>query len=148
MDLRLINNFSSETVFEMTKLEYQKTIRGQSDLMPGIGVGCNGRRYENIYQEMTEAWIFCLSHWLAYETFLKNKRIIFIWEIRIVRRKIKVIRDGMNPENSWLIVCFKSSRPEMFFKKVVLRTLTKFTGKHLCLILFFDNDAGLGPATF
>ena len=148
MDLRLINNFSNETVFEMTKLEYQETIRCRSDLMPGIGVGYNGRRYENIYQEMTEVWIFCLSHWLAYETFLKNKRIIFIWEICIVRRKIKVIRDDMNTENSWLIVCFRSSRPGVFFKKVVLRTLTKFTGKHLCLILFFDKDADLGPATF
>ena len=65
-----------------------------------------------------------------------------------MRRKIKVIRDDMNTENSWLIVCFRSSRPGVFFKKVVLRTLTKFTGKHLCLILFFDKDADLGPATF
>ena len=36
-----------------------------------------------------------------------------------------------------------SSRPEVFFKKDVLRNFTKFTGKHLCQTLFFNNVAGL-----
>ena len=31
----------------------------------------------------------------------------------------------------------RSSRPEMFCKKGILRNLTKFTGKHLCQSLFF-----------
>ena len=39
---------------------------------------------------------------------------------------------------------YKSScRPELFCKKVVLRNLTKFTGKHLCQGLFFNKVAGL-----
>ena len=40
-----------------------------------------------------------------------------------------------------------SSRPEVFCKKGVLRNFTKFTGKHLCQRLFFNNVAGLRPAT-
>ena len=41
----------------------------------------------------------------------------------------------------------RSSRPEVFCKKGVLRNFTKFTGKHLCQSLFFNNVAGLRPAT-
>ena len=32
---------------------------------------------------------------------------------------------------------YRSSRPEMFCKKGVLRNFAKFTGKHLCHSLFF-----------
>ena len=42
---------------------------------------------------------------------------------------------------------FKTSRPDVFCKKGVLRNFTKFTGKHLCQSLFFHKVAGLGPAT-
>ena len=38
---------------------------------------------------------------------------------------------------------FRSSRPEMSCKKGVLRNFVKFTGKHLCQGLFFNNVAGL-----
>ena len=38
----------------------------------------------------------------------------------------------------------RSSRPEVFCKKGVLRNVTKFTGKHLCQSLFFNKVAGLG----
>ena len=41
----------------------------------------------------------------------------------------------------------RSSRPELFCKKGVLRNFTKFTGKHLCQGLFFNKVAGLRPAT-
>ena len=41
----------------------------------------------------------------------------------------------------------RSSRPEVFCKKFVLRNLAKFTGKHLRQSLFFDKVAGLRPAT-
>ena len=34
---------------------------------------------------------------------------------------------------------FRSSRPEVFCKKGVLRNFTKFTGKHLCQSLFFNK---------
>ena len=40
----------------------------------------------------------------------------------------------------------RSSRPEVFCKKSVLRNFAKFTGKHLCQSLFFNKVAGR-PAT-
>ena len=41
----------------------------------------------------------------------------------------------------------RSSRPEVFCEKIVLKDFTKFTGKHLCQRLFFNKVAGLRPAT-
>ena len=41
----------------------------------------------------------------------------------------------------------RSSRPEVFCKKGVVRNFTKFTGKHLCQRLFFNKVADLRPAT-
>ena len=34
---------------------------------------------------------------------------------------------------------FRSSRPEVFCQKGVLRNFAKFTGKHLCQSLFFNK---------
>ena len=39
---------------------------------------------------------------------------------------------------------FRSSRPEMFCKKAVLRDFPKFTRKHLCQSLFITKVAGQG----
>ena len=41
----------------------------------------------------------------------------------------------------------RSSRPEVFCEKGVLRNFAKFTGKHLFQSLFFNKVAGSGPAT-
>ena len=43
----------------------------------------------------------------------------------------------------------RSSRPGVFFKTVVLRNFVKFTEKHLCQSLFFQQSCrpGLRPAT-
>ena len=41
----------------------------------------------------------------------------------------------------------RSSRPDVFCKKGVLRNFAKFTGKHLCQSLFFNKVAGLRPPT-
>ena len=38
---------------------------------------------------------------------------------------------------------YRSSRPEVFYRKVVLRNLTKLTGKHLCQSLYFNKVADL-----
>ena len=43
---------------------------------------------------------------------------------------------------------YRSSRPEVFCKKGVLRNSTKFTGKHLCQRLFFNKVAGLRHRCF
>ena len=49
-----------------------------------------------------------------------------------------------NKNNNWfLFVTLRSSCPEVFCKKGVLRNFTKFTGKHLCLSLFFNKVASL-----
>ena len=37
----------------------------------------------------------------------------------------------------------RSSHPEVFYKKGVLRNFAKFTEKHLCQGLFFNKVAGL-----
>ena len=41
----------------------------------------------------------------------------------------------------------RSSRPEVFCKKGIVRNFTKFTEKHLRQRLFFNKVAGLRPAT-
>ena len=42
---------------------------------------------------------------------------------------------------------FRSNPPNVFCKKGVLKHFSKFTGKHLSWILFFNKVAGLRPAT-
>ena len=41
---------------------------------------------------------------------------------------------------------FRSSRPEVFCEKGVLRNFAKFTGKRPCQTLFFNKFTGLRPA--
>ena len=41
----------------------------------------------------------------------------------------------------------RSSRPEVFCKKGVLKNFAKFTGKQLCQTLLFNKVTGLRPAT-
>ena len=38
----------------------------------------------------------------------------------------------------------RSNRPEVFFKKGALRNFEKFTGRHLCLQLYYKRDFGTG----
>ena len=42
---------------------------------------------------------------------------------------------------------YRSSHPEVFSKKGVLKSFPEFTRKHLCQSLFFSKVAGLRPAT-
>ena len=41
----------------------------------------------------------------------------------------------------------KKAEQKQFSKKVVLKNIAKFTGKHQCQGLFFNKVAGLSPAT-
>ena len=43
---------------------------------------------------------------------------------------------------------FRRSRPEVFYKKNVLRNFAKFTGKHLWQSLYFNKVAGRLPTLF
>ena len=50
----------------------------------------------------------------------------------------------------WILLIsemIKSSHPELFCKKGVLKNLTKFKGKRLRKSLFFNKVAGLRPET-
>ena len=63
-------------------------------------------------------------------------------------KKIRQLNNGRNENESitlyqYLTLIYRSSRPEVFFKKGCLRILVKFTGKHLCQSLFFNKVAGL-----
>ena len=42
----------------------------------------------------------------------------------------------------------RSSRPEVFCRKCVLKNFAKFTGKHLWQSFFFNKVAGLRPSNF
>ena len=42
-----------------------------------------------------------------------------------------------------LFESFRSSRPDAFCKKVVLKKFAKFTGKHSCQSLFFNKYASI-----
>ena len=52
-----------------------------------------------------------------------------------------------NPFFTFFLLFDRSSRPEVFFRKGVLRNFAKFTGKRLCQSLFFNKVAGLRSAT-
>ena len=43
--------------------------------------------------------------------------------------------------------CSQSSRPEVFYEKPILKNSAKFAGKHVCQSFFFNQVAGLRPAT-
>ena len=47
----------------------------------------------------------------------------------------------------WEIWICRSTRPEVFCRKSVLRNFAKFTGNHLRQSIFFNKFVGLGPAT-
>ena len=53
----------------------------------------------------------------------------------------------LDEQEIFLHKIFRSSRPEVFCKKDLLRNFAKFIGKHLCHSLFFNKVAGLRPAT-
>ena len=52
-----------------------------------------------------------------------------------------------NPSPNGQIFPDRSSLPEVFCKKDVLKISTKLTGKHLCQSLFFNKVTGLSPRT-
>ena len=47
----------------------------------------------------------------------------------------------------FLYFLYRSSRPDVFCKKGVLKNFAKFTGKNLCQSLFFNKVADLRPTT-
>ena len=70
---------------------------------------------------------------------LQNNKIYIISRWKIVTKTIDhLIVKGMNSLDITLNTS-RSSRPEVFCKKSVLRNFTKFTEKHLCWSLSFNK---------
>ena len=67
-----------------------------------------------------------------------------VFAVRDTDDAIENIRDSFV---DYVSSIFRSSRPEVFCEKGVLKNFTKFTEKHLCQSLFFNRDADLRPAT-
>ena len=66
---------------------------------------------------------------------------------RVVQTQCSFLYPGAVKSIQCQIHKLRSSHPEVFFKNGILRNFTKFTGKHLCQSLFFNNVAGPRPVT-
>ena len=79
--------------------------------------------------------IFSLNFLISFH-FCKNLSFNFLIKLLLL------LKQGMPT-----VGLFRSSRPEVFCKKAVLKNFAKFTGKHLCQSLLFSKVAVLRPAT-
>ena len=67
----------------------------------------------------------------------KKTRVIFsAWKKICLLDFLKISQKSCED----FLVSMTSSRPELFCKKGFLRNFTKFTGKRLCQILFFNKE--------
>ena len=88
---------------------------------------------------------------LVIHPLLPQKRKYYFNECKTIQSynrvdaKFQIAKNLINNLNS--ISNGKSSRPEVFCQKSILRNFVKFTGKHLCQSLFFNKVAALRPAT-
>ena len=87
---------------------------------------------------------FQIQFWIVKKGILMN--IFSFYQIRWTLWKVK------KKIRRTIIIEFKERSkkkqpPEVFCEKSVLRNFTKFTGKHLCKGLFFNQVACLRPAT-
>ena len=77
---------------------------------------------------------------LPYFISVVHQIVIILNPIRFLFRKNKFL-----VEEHYI---FRSSRPEVFWKKGVIRNFAKFTGKHLCQSSFLNKVADLRSATY
>ena len=56
----------------------------------------------------------------------------FVWRSGLGDTNLEEVEELCDVVNSASVGNYRSSRPEVLRKKVVLRNLLKFTGKHLC----------------
>ena len=78
---------------------------------------------------------------------LCEKKIAYIENQDCEKTHEKILRRKMICLISAIIIKFRSSRPEVFPKKVALKSIAKLTGNHLCQSFFFNKVAGLRPTT-
>ena len=92
--------------------------------------------------------IQCDSHIVC--AFAENKRKASFWAILILSKYYDISLQFCTSYVmmcSWDIATDKSSRPEMFCQKGILRNFANFTGKHLCQGFFVIKKATL-PQVF
>ena len=76
------------------------------------------------------------SLWKSQKDPTKQSFKIYKWNSMLYRKcHISKNSENWNGQREKI----RSSRPKVFCKKCVLRIFTKFTGKHLCQSLFFNN---------
>ena len=73
--------------------------------------------------------------------------LLYIWCIISEHLVLGTLWVAASEILSWVILTFIRSRPEVFCKKGILTTFTKFTGKLLWQSLIFNKVAGLTTAT-
>ena len=88
-----------------------------------------GYQYVSVLPSPGVLWIVSVRE--RKQTNKKKKK-----QIRIFLKSSKALIVRTNKRN------YRSSRPDLFCKKIVLRNFGKFTGKHLCKSLFFNKVAG------
>ena len=114
----------------------------------------------NVLTSKIYFYIFQLKSEIKEKCFVRYTKTNFILINKLVVRKMNSLRKKPAYENqttdtteidlNYLFSSFRwwysrSSHPEAFCKKVVLRNFAKFTRKHLFQSLFFNNVAGLRP---
>ena len=84
---------------------------------------------------------------ICHLVWMKYKVLIFFVSVSI-RQAIDCRRSELVTYISCCcLLAYRSSHPEVFCKKGILRNFAKFTGKNLSQSLFFNKVAGLRPAT-
>ena len=74
--------------------------------------------------------LLTLISFLSKKTKQKNDSKNTLWHFVVKRKFIARLLDNLKHAKG------RSSRPEVFYKKGVLKNFAKFTGKHLCQSLF------------
>ena len=85
-----------------------------------------------------------------FRTYSRMTRDTFMGIVTLIRNRLEKqdtrFREAV-PIEKRVAIAFRSSHQRCSMKKGILKNFTKFTGKHLCQSLFFNNVAGLRPAT-
>ena len=90
----------------------------------------------NVFNQNKQVWTFM--------TTLHKK-----WSFPLRISSVNVTKSKLSHQviNLWSLLKDRSSHPEVFYQKGILKSFAKFTGKNLCESLFFNNVASLKPAT-
>ena len=91
--------------------------------------------------------LFDIKHFCSVLTDLSNLLFLF-HKIKQRMWRMFLPNSFQKCRSSCLQMFFRSSHPEMFCKKAVLRDFPKFTRKHLCQSLFITKVAGQGQQLY